>query len=226
MIRNVKILKLMGIKPRTVIHVGAHFGQDQSEYEALGVEKVFWCEADEDCIAIIREKYPSSSTIHGVFWSEAHKTIDFWFMKDSAQNSAFRPRVKSQSLTKETRRTTTLDEEFMALNLKKPIMLVLDVQGAEIEVLKGGKELLSNIKYLVCEITNKSSISNFSVLQKDVEIILDQYGFSSTISRPSYNNEYLDLLMIRDGIFARLRIFIIDYLFKYMKRILRMPKNA
>ena len=207
----------MGIKPRTVIHVGSHLAQDQIQYDSLGVNEVIWCEADEECVSIIRERYPQSKTIEGLFWSEKNKEIDFWIMKDRAQNTVFRPLKMEGSQTKVPLLTTTLDAEFLHSDLLSPIMLVLDVQGAELHVLKGGAEFLNKVEYLVCEITEQSTIAQFSILQNEVENILHPYGFVPKLKRPSYNKEYYDLLFVRSGIFLRLRITAFDILFKLLK---------
>ena len=205
-------MKWMGVKPRTVVHVGAHLAQDQAQYDLLGVREVFWCEADAECVRIIQERYPHCRTVQGAFWSEVNKEIDFWLMKDRAQNSAFRPRDIADLRGKVPMFTTTLDKEFMNCALQRPIMLVLDVQGAELHVLKGAKHVLTRVDFLVCEITEESSIADFSVRESQVVEVLKSYKFVPRLRRNSHNGEYFDLMFVRKGFLRTLRIMFFDLL--------------
>jgi FkbM family methyltransferase len=223
MIRNVTILKAMGIQPKTVIHVGSHHAQDQLQYERIGAQGIFWCEADPACVSIIKERYPNSRVIEGLFWSKVGMSLDFWVMQDRAQNSVFRPRITEAALARVRLSTTTLDVEFANIDLIKPIMLVLDVQGAEIEVLKGASNLISKVEFLVCEITDVSSKSFFSISQKSVESYLRNFGLVPILKRLSYNKEYFDLLFVRRNLFNQIKIIILDLTYqtvKYAKSLL------
>ena len=217
MIRNVTILKAMGIQPKTVIHVGSHHAQDQLEYERIGAKEIFWCEADPACVSIIKERYPNSRVIEGLFWSEVGMSLDFWVMQDRAQNSIFQPRMKEAALDRIKLTTTTLDVEFANTDLIKPIMLVLDVQGAELEVLKGASNLISKVEFLVCEITDVSSKSFFSVSQKTIENYLRNFGLVPILKRLSHNKEYFDLLLVRRNLFSRIKIRILDFTYQIVK---------
>jgi hypothetical protein len=102
-------------------------------------------------------------------------------------------------------------------------MLVLDVQGAELEVLKGASNLISKVEFLVCEITDVSSKSFFSISQKTVENYLRKFGLVPILKRLSYNKEYFDLLFVRRNILNRIKIIILDLTYqavKYAKSLL------
>ncbi len=219
MIRNARLLHAMGIKPKTVIHVGSHLAQDQPQYDLLRVPYVYWCEADHESCLQISQKYPLSTVIEGLFWSKKGEVIDFWIMEDRAQNSAFAPRNTKSFSSKRRIPSTTLDAEFADTKLAPPILLVIDVQGAEIEVLKGGTRLLSSVDYVVCEITANSSISNFTVEQSKVESLLSKYLFVPALKRVSHDQEYFDLLLIKGSVMRIKKIQLIDSLFTYLKKI-------
>ena len=38
-----------GVKPKSVLHVGAHLAEEAGAYHAAGVERVLWVEANEGC---------------------------------------------------------------------------------------------------------------------------------------------------------------------------------
>lgn len=215
----------MGVRPKSVIHVGAHLGQDQGEYEKLGIERIFWCEADSECAEIIRQKNPNSHVIEGLFWSEPNKTIDFWIMQDRAQNSVFDPQSNATPLKKIKRTTTTLDVEFERLKIPSPILLVLDVQGSEIQVLSGAHHLLRLSKYVICEITEKSTMSQFSVNKADVESILKRFGYRSSIRRWSHTREYFDILFMKASLLELWRVRTLDSIYSVINPVIRFLRN-
>jgi FkbM family methyltransferase len=77
-------------------------------------------------------------------------------------------RVENQIFRKEAVRSITLDEYYAAYSVQKPSILKIDVEGAEMNVLKGGKKLLScdDSPILVIEICEDTL--------KGMEIIPDQ----------------------------------------------------
>jgi FkbM family methyltransferase len=50
----------------------------------------------------------------------------------------------------------TLDEIIMNQNINKPILIKIDVQGFELEVLKGALELLKKVDYLLIEVSDNT----------------------------------------------------------------------
>ena len=223
MIRNHILMKLMGIVPSAVVHVGSHYGQDNNQYELLGIQEIYWCEADPFCASQIRLRYPKSYVIEGVFWSEVNTSLDFWIMPNRAHNSLFEPKLPVEEVHIMKVKTTTLDHEFQNLTVRKPTLLVLDVQGAESKVLQGARKLLSRIDFIVCEITDESSISTFSVTHEEIERILTPIGFKKSISRKSFSGEYYDQLFVRIGKMGRLRIWFFEIPYKIV-RLLRFLK--
>ena len=71
---------------------------------------------------------------------------------------------------KEKRKTKIkkLEQILKNENLKKPILTKIDVQGYELEVLKGAKKILSKIDYLLVEVSKNRMYNNQAI---DNEII-------------------------------------------------------
>jgi len=86
------------------------------------------------------------------------------------------PFTKNETIIKV--RTDKLENVLEHLDLKKPILLKIDVQGAELKVLKGTTELLKNIDVIQLEV----SFMNFYDGQASIEDIisfLKSFGFSA-----------------------------------------------
>jgi len=82
------------------------------------------------------------------------------------------------SLTKNYKRSyikvkcLTLDSLIKSLNLSEVDALKIDVEGAELEVLKGAKETLKKLKWILVEIHNEKLRKKVSTLLKNESFIL------------------------------------------------------
>ncbi|MEO8399930.1 MAG: FkbM family methyltransferase [Ignavibacteriaceae bacterium] len=70
-----------------------------------------------------------------------------------------------------------LDDMYGNMDIKFPILLKLDVQGYELEVLRGAKDFLNRVKVVLTEI-NYSRLYQNQATFKDLFLLLDSYGFA------------------------------------------------
>ena len=73
-----------------------------------------------------------------------------------------------------------LDEIIKKSEIKRPSMMKLDVQGYELEVLKGSKKLLKNIDFIITEISFKRIYKNQTTrkkLLKNIDFIITEISF-------------------------------------------------
>jgi hypothetical protein len=117
--------------------------------------------------------------------------------------------------------TTTLDFEFLDIDLGKNIFMVLDVQGAELEVLNGGQGLLERVKYLVIEVSqdieNEYSVQdnyNFKVFE-----FMQEIGFKKSICRPSHDLSYVDQLYLKSNNFNLYLINLLDNIISIISKV-------
>jgi hypothetical protein len=57
-------------------------------------------------------------------------------------------------------KVSTLDEIFLNEKISHPILIKMDVQGYELEVLKGANDLLKKIDYLLLEVSENEMYQN------------------------------------------------------------------
>ena len=72
----------------------------------------------------------------------------------------------------------TLDEVMINEQIKEPILIKIDVQGFELEVLKGGVNFLKKTKFIIIEVSDKEIYKNQST-QIEVKNFLNRNGFEA-----------------------------------------------
>lgn len=221
MIRNAKFLKhILGISPTTVIHIGADQGQDRDAYKSLGAKKIYWCEANPNSAKELKDRYPEDTVIEALFLETPRSNIPFYQTEFSAQNSAIAPLKNSEIQVKSVliMNSTTVDLKFSNLKLNNPIMVVIDVQGAEEQVLQGGNEFLSKVKYISIEIALSPQGYSYTPSETSIDFKLKRLGFRKSIFRLGRTGIYKDQFYIRSSILRTSYILVIDNFFDFFMR--------
>lgn len=182
----VSLLLKQGIRPRTLIDVGANVGQ--FSVAALNIFKgvhVHAFEPIESCVNKLRlntSKY-SNVHIHAVALSAKQERADFHINAYSLASSLLRLSNKHQAeFSKVAEKQTvsievsTLDHFFSDADLLAPVLLKIDVQGAEKFVLEGGKETLKSVDYVILE-TSFTKMYEGETLFLDIIELMKSYGF-------------------------------------------------
>ena len=199
MIRNPTHLKLIGILPTSIIHVGAHLGQDGQDYIKLNRKApVIWVEPVQENANKIMVDFPDHIVINKAFWWRRESSRLFHRLINSQNSSLKQPYFHLEGDEKIQVECTTLDIESQYLNLGDSPYLLLDTQGSEYEVLLGSKRTLDKIKFLVIEETEPNSILYEDVISHEKIIALvESYGFRRCLSRPSHDLTYTDVMYVR-----------------------------
>lgn len=150
-----------GIRPKTVIDVGANTGQ--FTVAACNIFKgviVHAFEPIEKCVDRLRANTSRYKNIHihPVALGDDCKTAAFHMNNYSLASSLLRLSDKHQAeFSQATERETvsvavrTLDSNFFDKPLAAPVLMKLDVQGAERMVIEGGRETLQRVDYILME---------------------------------------------------------------------------
>ncbi len=159
-IRNATYLKrLIKIKPTTIVHIGAHKAQDYEEYVLLGATEVHWGEANPELAAELCNRFEAAYVHQGLYWNKSDFEIDFFQALEAKQSSAVPFNEDGPIELRGIRRlkTVTIDQVFNEKVLQQPITLTLDIQGAELEALRGGVQFLKSVSYAVVEISKNTT---------------------------------------------------------------------
>lgn len=150
-----------GIRPKTVIDVGANVGQfSVAAANIFKNSKVYAFEPNPECkkeLGANASKYNDIDiryTAVGNFNGKANFYVNSFAQASSLlkMNNMFTNEF-SKLREKETIRVNiaTLDNLFLDRDLDKPVFLKLDVQGSEKEVIEGGQETIKKVDYVLME---------------------------------------------------------------------------
>jgi len=154
-----------------VVHVGADTGQESVFYEYIKSKKVFWIEANPNTFEIllknIRKRRRSTQVAaNALISSTSGNFLELNLFSLSGANSVYSPTNEFLSLNQKrfltgkkiTIETATLPKVLESLNFNfeevGSKLLVIDVEGHELEVLKGcSTQFLQSFDYIVCEVS-------------------------------------------------------------------------
>jgi hypothetical protein len=103
---------------------------------------------------------------------------------------------------------------------------VIDVQGAELEVLAGAREVLARTQFVVVEIALHSQGYSETPSQQAINSSLAILGFKPSISRVSHDNSYKDQLFVKSNRIRLIEISAIDYFFDIFMKFRHAMKKG
>lgn len=194
-----------------VVHVGAHLAEEVWHYESLGAVTVVWVEADPDLFIRLQERLtslPASETEHLTVCALASSTTGATltlnrYSNDGASNSVYRssPNLRrlwphlSETGSRVDLSTRTLADILGGLGVRLDLyqcsLLVLDVQGHELDVLDGaGMALVGAFTYVCSEVSfedvYEEAPKGWAVLEW-----LQGAGFEPVTSLPAIHGDIL-----------------------------------
>ena len=154
------------------MHCGAHLAQERHHYEALGAQTVVWVEGSEVTFAAMQQSLKEDRAAgvlkaehiaaHGLLYREAGKRLRLHgFSNDGESNSILHsvdgfserwPHI-SETGESEVHLSTTIDAVVETHCPQGADLLVLDLQGAELDVLPGGSKTVASAKAIICEVS-------------------------------------------------------------------------
>jgi len=185
-----------------VIHIGAHFGQEAALYNELN-KKVIWVEA----LPIVYEKllsnlvnFENQKAFCALLGDREEKNVKMHLSNNDYSASSIYPLhpnsgFKTVEIIDETTLSmTTLD--LLLLQEKKETYnhWILDVQGAELLVLKGSKEALKHCNSLVIEVSSRPTYFG-GVEYEELKSYLFSEGFTPLWN--PLNNDHTNIPFIR-----------------------------
>jgi FkbM family methyltransferase len=208
-----RLLK-QGVRPRTVLDVGANAGQFAVASAKLFLgARVHSFEPVPGCAEELRKNVSSLANVSvaSIALGDDEGTLQFYVNSHSHSSSAL-PLAKAHRAAfpeaKEERvievEVSTLDQVFEGVSLERPALLKLDVQGYEERVLRGGEKTLRNVDYVVMEVSFEPMYEGETPF---IEMARRMEGYSFRFERPvgwlsapgTGETLQMDALFVREG---------------------------
>lgn len=150
-------LKINGFKPKNILDIGAYKG-----LWTRHVRTIFPVSEFHLVEAIDYDELDYYDNVHKVILSDTEKEVD-WYQKKNTGDSMFKENTGHfKDCEPVKRNATTLDNIFNDIVFD---LIKIDVQGAEIPVLKGGKKLIEKTSFILMEMpfvgVYNDSVPNF-----------------------------------------------------------------
>lgn len=198
-----------GVRPDRVIHVGAHTAEEAAPYLAAGVRHVIWVDPHPDTWERLREGrkagppsilFPYAAMERDLEWVDLHKTSNICSssLLPMKLHREVHPDVTPCGTVRVLgmRMDTLLHQERLDPTLYS--MANLDVQGAELRVLRGMEAWLRTGRWIYTEI-NTRELYEGCVLLPELEGYLSAWGFRLAAKRMfGETHGWGDALFIRE----------------------------
>lgn len=177
------MVKKYSMDIKGIIHIGAHRGQEIEEYVDNGIQDIIMFEPVSLNFNILEKRMAdvnANISAYQVALGNEEKNVTMYLSdNDLISSSVLRPKVHLQlhpgvgfpgTEEVEMKRLDSFAEETQNFNF-----INMDVQGYELEVLKGGAETLKHVDYVYCEI-NRDELYEGNAFVEDLDEFLSGYS--------------------------------------------------
>ncbi len=202
-----KMVKGHGLYITGAIIIGAHEFREEKDYTSLGVKHFTLIEPLRSAFKMLEKKYKknecfqllnvgcSSHSGLGTLYTEEANDGQSSSLLTPDQHLVQYPKIKFKGV----QRTNLMSLDSIDIQDRhKKNFLSLDVQGYELEVLKGAKNSLKHIQYILCEVNNVgASMYKGAADINDIDDFLWDQSFKRVTIPNWVNNSYTDCLYKR-----------------------------
>jgi len=185
------LLEIDEIKATGVIHVGAHHGQEIAEYIEMGSSRVILFEPLMNNFRVLNNNVLNFQSTHPEVKINSYNVALGNSSNSSVKmNLSTNDLMSSSILTPKDHLTRHPEvgfggEEFVLMNKLDDYVdqcfgcnfLAIDTQGYELEVLRGGTEVLNSIDYVYCEV-NRAEVYEGNAFVEEIDDFLLNYSMT------------------------------------------------
>lgn len=186
-----------------VIHIGAHYGEEVPNYIQSGIKDIILFEPLRENFEILKRNIShftyANIRKNQVALGNSNKTISMNLSSNGLESSSILKPKLHLELYPDITFDRTEEIEMQKLddyNCKKCNFINIDVQGYELEVLKGAEETLQHIDYIYCEV-NESEIYEGNAFIHQIDDYLTKYNMKRVETSWWYDAGWGDALYIK-----------------------------
>jgi FkbM family methyltransferase len=205
-----RLVAEFGVKPKNILHVGAHLAEEAAAYQEAGVDRVLWVEANPDLMGTLVDNvghYPGQRAIQAAVSDKDGATATLHLCTFTMASSLLAPKEHlitypgmpyPRSLEVETVTIDTLLREH-GYGLGGFDMLNIDIEGAELLAFKGAEETLPYLKWIYLEVNTREMYEGCA-MSDDVDAYLGERGFARVVDADEgWDHGFKDALYVRHG---------------------------
>jgi FkbM family methyltransferase len=198
----VELTKKYNMNIQGVIHIGAHFGEENGVYNQLKIKNRIYFEPNSKNFGVLKQNLGDKyNLIQKALGNENKKMTMFVETANSGQsNSLLKPSLHLYQYPHiqftETEDVDMVRIDDIGLDLLGFNFINIDVQGYELEVFKGAENTLKNIDYIMSEINRDEVYENCARIEELINF-LSPYGFK-LVETDWAGNSWGDGLFIKE----------------------------
>jgi FkbM family methyltransferase len=204
LITPIQLSKLWGITPKSILHVGAHRGEERFEYDAANWAPIIWIEAQKALANDLANALKGTQDIvlNAAIWNISGEKLELNISSNSGSSSLLEFGSHKNSypeITFETREsvvTSRLDDLLAPYSI--PNFLNLDIQGVELQALQSLGRKLELIDFIYVEINTKDVYLGCTKLW-ELDDFLATHGFQRKATRRYLRHGWGEALYCRTG---------------------------
>jgi FkbM family methyltransferase len=178
-----ELKKVFNIQAKNIAYIGANEGQElESLINSFSNSQIYLFEPQVIPFGRLKEKYENLKNLHfynfGLGSKENRMQLYINTNNNNMSSSVLKPKehLRYHPNVKFDGTETIGIKKFSNLNINDVNFLNIDVQGYELEVLKGFEDYLLSVDYIICEVNRKELYKN-CVLIGELDNYLKAYNF-------------------------------------------------
>jgi FkbM family methyltransferase len=170
------------LKIKGVLHIGAHFGQEYSTYENMGIKNVVFFEPVPETFNRLLENIGDKAILVNTALGNYNGFVEMNIetANQGQSSSILNPKIHLEQyphITFNNKIQVSMNKlDDYIENHSNYNFINIDVQGYELEVLKGGSEYLKNIDYIMTEVNRDEVYENCAKVD-EIDKFLLEFGF-------------------------------------------------
>lgn len=168
-----------------VLHIGAHHGNEYNTYKSMDISPIIFVEALPHVFDVLTKNVGSECVCINTALGNENGTVEMYVdeANSGGSSSVLKPKLHLSQFPGITfpRKVEVPITKLDLLDVPKCNFLNIDVQGYELEVLKGAKEYLLGVDYVMIEV-NQDEVYENCVQVDELDKFLEQYGLKRVVT--------------------------------------------